>query len=1281
MEPIRPSMIVDTLRSLGGHADELARIEVPVLFSGIVDRTSAYGAVQRALSDAELAAAQVAQLHGDPKIATDVNVAVRMLEHAPLDEIALRDVGMRLRTHLDTMRASGPLHDEFVRLEGRELFEQGTTASWTVDDLALLERSLADAGALEGLPRELVGARPLAELVADSAKAGSVDVGIQRYVDAWTARTIDPTTHHETATRLLTQAPASLQPADWATLRTQLDVGAGGPVAAVAAQLDGVRPFHQAVASLADGSTGALAEATRAIHDWRSVRRPVAERRAELVELLSHEATDLSAEQWRTIASHLEAGDAEVLRNVTPELSDAKPLQTIARSVANGEYAPGAATQRYFSRFQFDSLDPDTRIERAGSMLRREPEDLSPDQWRQLDLMLGDADTAAALGVPLELPDAKPLRSIATSVAAGEYKPGAATRRYFDLFRVNSMPETERRAAIAATFAKHSSELSTDEWRQLAAFIDHEPSRALIDVAVQLDGAEPLATIARTIAAGSAKPGAAAQRYFDQATIAALSPAQRTEQLASLLGRSSTELTTEDWTKVVAILDDPTTRESLTMPLELDDAKPLRTIAASLAADEYKPGVATQRYFDLFQVSSMPEAEQRAQVAAILAKHSRDVTTDEWRRLATFIDHEPTRGFLGIDVELDGAKPLRDIARSIAAGEYPAGAATQRYFEQAAIAATTPAQRQEQLASLLGRHSSELSNEEWMRVVSLLDDPATRDSLGIPLEISDAKPLRTIAASLAASEYKPGAATQRYFDLFRVSRMTEAEQRATIAATFAKHSRDVTKEEWTTLATLIEHPKSRPLLGIDAEIEGAKPLAQIARSVAAGEYEAGAATQRYFEQATIAATPPAQRQEQLASLLGRNPDELSSEEWTRIVTLLDDPTTRESVTIPLELPSAKPLRTIAASVAAGEYKPGAATKAYFDAFAVSRMTPEARTVAIDSIFAGHSRDVSKEDWGRLVALIDSGGVGEHLGISVELDGAKSLREIAAAVAKGEYEPGAATQRYFDAFALQRLTPEARMAEASALFSRNSADLSTEDWGRLAALLDDEATRVRTQVPMELENAKPLRTIARSLANAEYKPGEATQRYFVEWQRRNDPAYQARLEAALADITSGGASPESRTLVAEQWDRLAELVAGRPAAEQAAIAEVMMGLDSVAGSRSVKSTLELLLANMPPAEDVPAALVATRNETVALIERNLARLDGSTPTGAVRGYSNHPDYAEIGRIRANTSFLQEAMRLEPAAEGLRPQPGVAADAATGVAADEVATASAGETLTW
>jgi hypothetical protein len=99
-------------------------------------------------------------------------------------------------------------------------------------------------------------------------------------------------------------------------------------------------------------------------------------------------------------------------------------------------------------------------------------------------------------------------------------------------------------------------------------------------------------------------------------------------------------------------------------------------------------------------------------------------------------------------------------------------------------------------------------------------------------------------------------------------------------------------------------------------------------------------------------------------------------------------------------------------------------------------------------------------------------------------------------------------------------------------------------------------------------------------------------------------------------------------------------------------------------RSVRSELAGLRAADPFVGQLRAA-------TVELIEQNEQRLATNVGTGSGRGYQDHPDYADLGRIQANVRLLRSLDALE-----LAPVP-----AAPTAPEAQAAATTGGETLVW
>jgi hypothetical protein len=143
--------------------------------------------------------------------------------------------------------------------------------------------------------------------------------------------------------------------------------------------------------------------------------------------------------------------------------------------------------------------------------------------------------------------------------------------------------------------------------------------------------------------------------------------------------------------------------------------------------------------------------------------------------------------------------------------------------------------------------------------------------------------------------------------------------------------------------------------------------------------------------------------------------------------------------------------------------------------------------------------------------------------------------------------------------------------------------------------------------------------------------------------------EARFQAALDEAANGSLSKASQTLLTASWPAAAEKVALMPIERQAAIAMTYLGLPSGPSGdlTSVRTALRAIdqdLATMT----VPPRFADLYAQTKVLIDRNLGRMEGRHEPGAVRGYTIHPDYAEVGQVRANTVLLRAAREMEDAA---------------------------------
>ncbi|MCW2922377.1 MAG: hypothetical protein JWL76_2251 [Thermoleophilia bacterium] len=831
---------------------------------------------------------------------------------------------------------------------------------------------------------------------------------------------------------------------------------------------------------------------------------------------------------------------------------------------------------------------------------------------------------------------------------------------------------------VETLIATDPTQVSTEGWMRLGDLLDAGDVAELRNLPRQLDGAPAVRDVVERLASAPDDAGVATfERYRDAMRAQSTTISERRAEL----DRSLADITTPDPARIGRIgtlLDADATSPARALLDELTPDGSFAWLAHRVRTGATPPATALDILDERMFRASGPVTRY---VDELLGRDPSELTPGQWTRLATVIDQADARQLRELPREIDGSMSFVDQAREIAAGKYRPSRHMQVYFDHYVVRRMAPAERTTAADALLTRDPATLTARDWSRLATLVESDSDATLIDVSRELEGAKPLAQQAREIAKGDYKPARFMQAYFDEYAAAKLSDTERAARADAFLTRTPDELSNEQWRELGALVDTDARARLIPVSREITGSLPLSEQARDIGAGKYRPSRHMHVYFDEYAVKRVTPAQRAAEADALLQRDPEALSSAEWRRLAALVDADDD-ELIKVSRELTGAKPLSEQAREIADGTYRPARFMHAYFDEYAVSRLSNTERSAQGHELLSMSPDELTSQEWRRLAALVDSDRDGMLIPVSREIAGAKPLSEQAREIADGKYRPARFMRVYFDEYAVARLSPAERVAAASDLLARSPADLTNEEWRHLAALVDSDAKGTLINVPREITGSKPLAQQAREIADGTYRPGKFMQVYFTHWQRLNDPAYQSRLEAALADVVAGRATAESRRLVAEQWDRLESVVAGRAPADQAAIAEVMLNVDDVAASRSVKSTLELLRSNLQPPSELPAQFTQLHANTVELIDRNLARLNGHTPAGAVQGYSNHPDYAEIGRIRANVSLLQDAQSMATARTSA-PTAGAAEtiDAASINATSATGAASPTESLDW
>ncbi len=259
------------------------------------------------------------------------------------------------------------------------------------------------------------------------------------------------------------------------------------------------------------------------------------------------------------------------------------------------------------------------------------------------------------------------------------------------------------------------------------------------------------------------------------------------------------------------------------------------------------------------------------------------------------------------------------------------------------------------------------------------------------------------------------------------------------------------------------------------------------------------------------------------------------------------------------------------------------------------------------------------------------------------------------------------QRHLAQRELEAMPDFERTRIAHELFLREPTTLEPRDWARLEAVLDLDRSQ---NFVVRLDGRPDLRD---ELALMQVQDRPLTQHVYDYFDVNAMPeaspleraaAAERRFIDALDAAAAGNHDTATRDVLRAYWPTLGTYVRELPIERQARIASALLGIEGPSGNlQAVRSSLDSIRAAM---DELPVTreLQPVYDETLVLLDRNIARMQGNHDPAAVRGYANHPDYAEVGRVKAGFDLLLAA---RPDADALQ--------------ATRAAASSATERLVW
>lgn len=325
---------------------------------------------------------------------------------------------------------------------------------------------------------------------------------------------------------------------------------------------------------------------------------------------------------------------------------------------------------------------------------------------------------------------------------------------------------------------------------------------------------------------------------------------------------------------------------------------------------------------------------------------------------------------------------------------------------------------------------------------------------------------------------------------------------------------------------------------------------------------------------------------------------------------------------------------------------------------------DARQSELTRIRTTGSRHLTQDDWRTLAGILGDdidGAITSDVPRSI--GDALSLRDLALRSAEtGTYanhgSPFYVGHQYFEAWNAAQQPVDVRRARLAELFTGDPAARTKEEWREATALLRagghdmvehpwfpgqqlDRATR-NAQLG-SYETARDARPIIERANAAEL---ERVRRHLLQAGELDELAQSALRQGKLELVGITGAEASAV--------RLRHLLPSDPA-------------NAKAWMLDVRAALETASPGGPTAQ--------LRDTAFGLLDRNLARTNGERWWRPRDGYANHPDYAELGRVRSIYQLLEQvgAIKVHPWSQpATRPSP---------VTAPPSVASDGAERLTW
>jgi hypothetical protein len=429
----------------------------------------------------------------------------------------------------------------------------------------------------------------------------------------------------------------------------------------------------------------------------------------------------------------------------------------------------------------------------------------------------------------------------------------------------------------------------------------------------------------------------------------------------------------------------------------------------------------------------------------------------------------------------------------------------------------------------------------------------------------------------------------------------------------AKDPKTLTEDERHMLRAIIENDKEGTFVPGPRLINGVGSFASLLQD------EYGPAQSRFFGAAKMGLREPEEIESIAQRLLKQDFDEYRDADWIALRGILDIDTDRKYIPQLGAVSTSDFQHFITQHL---NHTTQDQLHTYFNAMKFSVLPSEQKRAAVVGVLEKSFGDLTSKDNSTLFSALVTESVPTDLG------------GPSAAIRTYIYEP---SKLNFNAARLALSDPAELREEGRRILALGADEVSLEQWGRLHSILTADP-HGEIIVHPKWSNSWPFEShIKWKLAGDKYFPIEPP---FYEARKINTPEYEALRGEAFQRMLRDEAAPDDLDIIGTAMHKMIQRTIRNAPPKQRLLATstFLRTATTDTNSKIRDTTLESLHNVLSKDGTVIPAMNDLRDETLALIDRNLARHAHRRLAGDIDGFSGYEDFADIGQIKTNIDFM-------------------------------------------